>query len=263
MEIAGAALGTLIARSMEFLVTFIYILVIDKDLGLRLKHLLRAPSRLLYRNYFRLGAPVLVSDSLLGLGGTLVSIVLGNMGAAVVASNAICQVIDRLFTVVIQGVSNASSIMIGNTIGKGQKEYAMEQAETFYLLGILFGAISAVLVFIIGPISISFYNLQPDTVVIARQLMYAYVVIVFFQAIQSVMTKGVLRGGGDTKFLMKADILFMWLVSIPLGALGGLVLGWPAWLTMICLRIDYIIKSAWCIFRLFSGKWIHEVEFFS
>ncbi len=263
MEIAGAALGTLIARSMEFLVTFIYILVIDKDLGLRLKHLLRAPSRLLYRNYFRLGAPVLVSDSFLGLGGTLVSIVLGNMGAAVVASNAICQVIDRLFTVVIQGVSNASSIMIGNTIGKGQKEYAMEQAETFYLLGIMFGAISAVLVFIIGPISISFYNLQPDTVVIARQLMYAYVVIVFFQAIQSVMTKGVLRGGGDTKFLMKADILFMWLVSIPLGALGGLVLGWPAWLTMICLRIDYIIKSAWCIFRLFSGKWIHEVEFFS
>ena len=42
--------------------------------------------------------------------------------------------------------------------------------------------------------------------------MRAYAVIVFFQCIQSVMTKGVLRGGGDTKFLMKADILFMWLV---------------------------------------------------
>lgn len=260
MEIAGAALGTLIARAVKFLVIFGYLLFVDKKLGLRIKHLLRSPSKLFYRNYFRLGAPVLVSDSLLGLGSTLVSVILGNMGAAVVASNAICQVLDRLFTVVIQGVSSASGIIIGNTIGRGEKEYAMEEAETFYLFGIFFGAISAVLLLIVGPITISFYNLQADTVVIARQLMNAYVVIVFFQAIQSVMTKGVLRGGGDTRFLMKADILFMWLVSVPLGALGGLVLHWPAWLTMICLRIDFIIKSIWCIFRLFSGKWIHEVE---
>ena len=28
----------------------------------------------------------------------------------------------------------------------------------------------------------------------------------------------------------------------------------------ICLRIDYVIKSVWCIARLVSGKWIHEVE---
>jgi Na+-driven multidrug efflux pump len=88
--------------------------------------------------------------------------------------------------------------------------------------------------------------------------MYAYVVIVFFQAIQNVMTKGVLRGGGDTRFLLKADILFLWLASIPLGGIGGLILHWPAWVTMLCLRIDFVIKSVWCVSRLLSGKWIHE-----
>ena len=79
-----------------------YILLIDKKLGLRVKHLLKSPSAVFYKNYFRLGAPVLVSDALLGLGGNIVSIVLGHMGAAVVAANAICQVVDRLCTVVIQ-----------------------------------------------------------------------------------------------------------------------------------------------------------------
>jgi len=260
MEIAGAALGTLLARGTEFLVTFLYILVKDKELGLRIKHLLKAPSGMFYKSYFRLGAPVLVSDALLGLGGNLVSIVLGHMGAAVVASNAICQVIDRLFTVVIQGVSNASGIITGNTIGRGEKERALEQAETFYLLSIVFGVISAVMVFALGPLTISIYTLEDSTIVVARQLMNAYAVIVFFQAIQSVMTKGVLRGGGDTKFLMKADILFMWLASIPLGALSGLVLGWPAWLTMLFLRIDYVIKSVWCVSRMLSGKWIHVAD---
>lgn len=260
MEIAGAALGTLIARSAEFAVTFFYILVLDRDLGLRVKHLLKSPSALFYRNYFRLGAPVLVSDGLLALGDSMLSIVLGHMGAAAVAGNAICMVVQRLFTVVIQGISNASSIITGNTIGKGELEKAMEQGQTFYLLSILFGAINAVLVMIFGPMTIAMYKLEPETVVVTRQLMNAYVAIVFFQAIQSVMTKGVLRGGGDTRFLMMADILFLWLVSIPLGAFVGLVLGWPAWLTMLCLRVDFVIKSVWCVSRLLSGKWIRRVS---
>ena len=260
MEIAGAALGTLIARLTEFLATFIYILVMDKKLGFRLKHLLKAPSIQFYKNYLRLGAPVLLSDALLGLGLNLLSVVLGHMGAAVVAANSICQVIDRLCTVVIQGVSNASGIITGNTIGSGNRDLAMKQGETFYLLSMIFGAIASVMVFILGPMTISMYSLAPETVTMTRQLMNAYVVIIFFEAIQCVMTKGVLRGGGDTRFLLKADILFMWLVSIPFGAVGGLLLHWPAWLTLLCLRIDYIIKSFWCVSRLLSGKWIHSVE---
>lgn len=260
MEIAGAALGTLIARTSEWLVTFIYILCMDHKLGLRLRHLKKSPSSVFYRNYFRLGAPVLVSDALLGLGGNIVSIVLGHMGAAVVAGNAICQVVDRLCTVVIQGVSNASGIITGNTIGAGKKELAMRQGESFYLLSMFFGAVSALLVYLLGPLTISMYSLEPETVAVTEKLMHAYVVIVFFQAVQSVMTKGVLRGGGDTRFLMMADILFMWLVSIPLGGIGGLILHWPAWLTMLCLRADYVIKSVWCVSRLLSGKWIHEAE---
>lgn len=260
MEIAGAALGTLLARTAEFAATFIYILLIDQKLRLRLKHLLISPSSSFYKSYFSLGAPVLVSDALLGLGGNIVSIVLGHMGAAVVAGNAICQVIDRLCTVVIAGVSNASGIITGNTIGLGDKRRAMQQGETFYLLSIIFGAVSSALIFLFGPLTISVYHVSPETIRITHELMNAYVVIVFFQAIQSVMTKGVLRGGGDTKFLMKADILFMWLVSIPLGAAGGLIFAWPAWLTMLCLRADYVIKSVWCISRLLSGKWIHEVD---
>lgn len=260
MEIAGAALGTLIARGAEFITTFVYILGMDKSLGLRIRHLKKSPSKTFYRSYFRLGAPVLVSDSLLGLGGNIVSVVLGHMGAAVVASNAICQVVDRLCTVVIQGVSNASGIITGQTLGTGDRKKAMEQGETFYFFSIVFGALSALAVFVFGPMTIAVYSLNQDTIALVHQMMNAYVVIVFFQAIQSVMTKGVLRGGGDTKFLMKADILFMWLVSIPLGAAGGLLFGGPAWVVMLCLRADYVIKSVWCVSRLLSGKWIHIAD---
>ncbi len=259
MEIAGAALGTLIARSAEFAVTFIYVLRVDKSLGMKIRDFLKNPGLPIVKKYFTLGAPALISDGLLGLGNTSISIVMGRMGAAVVAANSVCQVIDRVFTVVIQGISNASSIVIGNTIGAGRKEEAMEQGQTFYLLSVIFGLVNGALVFLIGPFTLRFYNLQADTVIIAEQMMAAYGFITIFANIQSVMTKGVLRGGGDTKFLLKADILFMWIASIPLGIIVGPVLGGPGWLTIIALRIDYIIKSIWCISRLNSGKWIRNV----
>ena len=259
MEIAGAALGTLIARCTEFLVTFIYVLRIDQKLRLRLSDFWHNPAKALYKKYFQVGAPALVSDGLLGLGSTAISMVLGRMGSDVVAANSICMVVDRLFTVVVQGVSNASGIVTGNTIGEGQLDKAQEQGETFYFMSIMCGILSALLVSVGGPLTIRLYNLQPETIMVTRNMMYAYAVVMFFSAIQGIMTKGVLRGGGDTRFLLKADVLFMWLVSIPLGIFAGLILHAPGWVTVLCLRIDFAIKSFWCVSRLKSGKWIKNI----
>ena len=121
-------------------------------------------------------------------------------------------------------------------------------------------AFAAALVMSLGMITINAYNLSPSTVKIAREMMMAYTVIAFFQSIQSVMTKGVLRGGGDTRFLLVADVLFLWICSLPLGYFVGLVLNWPAWITILCLRIDWMIKSFWCLGRLNSRKWIRETK---
>ena len=73
------------------------------------------------------------------------------------------------------------------------------------------------------------------------------------------MTKGALRGGGDTRFLLAADVVFLWAVSIPLGYTSGILLGRPIFITSVFLRMDDIIKSVWCVSRLNDGKWIHEV----
>ena len=79
-------------------------------------------------------------------------------------------------------------------------------------------------------------------------------------AVADLRAKGVLRGGGDTRFLMIADIFFLWVASIPLGALAGLVWHLPTFWIYCFIRIDQVIKSFWCIFRLRSGKWIKKVS---
>lgn len=59
--------------------------------------------------------------------------------------------------------------------------------------------------------------------------------------------------------VIAAGVAFLRLASIPLGYVSGIVLGLPIFITTVFLRIDDIIKSVWCIGRLNSGKWIHNV----
>ena len=89
--------------------------------------------------------------------------------------------------------------------------------------------------------------------------MFSVSLMVVFQATQSMLTKGILRNGGDTRFLMVADIAFMWLASIPLGALAAYVWGLSAFWINFLLRIDYIIKTVWCTIRMTKKKWMHGV----
>lgn len=259
MEIEGAAVGTLISRTFEFCFICGYFVFIDKKMGYRLKHLTMKCSDLL-GEYIRVGLPVLVSDGLLSLGNSAVAMVMGRIGSGFVSANAITSVTQQLSTVFIQGISNASAIITGHTLGDGEVEKAKKQGITFMALGIIIGVLAGLFVIGTGELIIGFYNITDETHAIASQLMDAVGFILIFQAANSILTKGVLRGGGDTKFLMVADILFLWVAAIPLGALSGLVWHMPAFWIFTFLKIDQIIKAVWCIFRLYSGKWIKVIH---
>lgn len=259
MEVAGAAVGTLIARIFEAAVIVGYLLFKDKKICFRIKDMLMSTNSL-FGEYFRICIPVLVSDAILAIGNNSVAMVIGHLGATFVAANAITTVTQQLSTVVIQGVSQAGAIVTGQTLGFGDKEKTMNQGWMFLGLGFGLGTISALFIMITSNPIIGTYNVSQETVEIAKQLMLAISIIMIFQASNSIMTKGVLRGGGDTKMLMLTDNVFLWVVSIPLGILAGFVFKWPAFWIYVCLKSDQIIKTVWCIFRLKSEKWIKKIS---
>lgn len=260
LGVMGAAVGTLIARAVEFGFCTVYLLKKEKILRYRPSGLLKLPGRELFGEFRRLGMPAIISDSLLALAASAISIILGHMGKEIVSAYAIVTVVDRMATVAIQGVSSASGVVIGQTVGEGAFDRAQKEAWTFLILSVLVGTVGAVLVLFLGEWSVSLYEITASTAEITVRMMEASAIVVFFQAIQSALSKGILRGGGDTKFLMIADIIFQWVASIPLGALAGLVLGLDPFWVLIALRIDFIIKSVWLVFRLRSGKWIHKAK---
>lgn len=259
MEIGGAALSTLIARIFEICFICGYLFFVDKRIGYRLSDL-KMKCKDMFGEYVRISIPVLISDGLLALGNNAVAMVMGHIGKAFVAANSVTMVVQQLSNVLTVGISNASGIITGHTMGEGNYKKAHKQGYTFIIIGFLIGFLAALIIFVLKNPIISYYQVSSEAKLIADELMNAILFIVIFQSVSSILTKGVLRAGGDTRFLMAGDILFLWIASVPLGALAGLVFHWPAFWIYTFLKIDQVIKCVWCIFRLHSGKWLKKIE---
>ena len=258
MQIAGAALGTVLARIVEFAIIAGYFFFRERHIQYRIRDLF-CSVRDLIPVYFRFSVPVIFSDFLLGTGNSMVSVVIGHISTSFVAANSIVTMIQRLSSVMTQGVGQASAVLTGNRVGNGEVEKAVEEGRTMIVLSFLLGLVTGGIILLIGPAIINAYSIPAQTRDIAMQLLAAISLMVVFQSLQSVLTKGILRGGGDTRYCMIVDAGFLWLVSIPFGWIGGVMIGTSAFITYILLKLDWIIKVVLCLRRFHSRVWIKKV----
>lgn len=259
LGIAGAAVGTLISRLLEFVITFGYLFG-TRRLGFTPRDLVGGLDPVLLRTFVTTGVPPIISDGMFTVGDNILSVILGHMGAAVVSGQAITLATMRFCTAFLMGLSNASSVMIGQAVGRGERAAVQRQSRTFFLLSVAGGLAGGALIEAVSPFVVGMYDLSPQAVDATMQMMHAMSLLMVFQAAQSVMSKGVLRGGGDTRFLMAADLVFMWGLNIPFGYLAGLRWGWAPFWVFICLKLDTICKTVLCGWRLVGGNWVRDVN---
>jgi Na+-driven multidrug efflux pump len=73
------------------------------------------------------------------------------------------------------------------------------------------------------------------------------------------MVVGICRAGGDTVFCAVYDVAFMWLLALPLAAAASFVFHAPISLIYLCLMCEDVFKMLLGLWRLKSGKWLHNV----
>ena len=259
LELVGAAVGTIIARAFEFLYVFGYFATRDRKFGFRLKHF-ALPSGGLRSQYIKFSIPVLVSDMLLGLSLSLTNVVYGHMSAEIASAGSISGSLIQVISTINVGWSGAAAIVIGNTIGEGDMERARREGNSYIIMSFLFGlAVIVPIMLLEGPYT-SMYNIQPGTADLVHTMLTITYFMLPIQTVAYVISKGILRGGGDTRFLLMADSSCVWFISLPLGALAAFV--WhmsPAWVYFF-LRVEFPLKGIVCFIRYCTGKWIKEIR---
>jgi len=259
MGIAGAAIGTVAARFVELILFLVYILKFEKNFAFRLRNLISVKAKSISKSFMKHGFPVVVNEVFWSLGFFILGMVIGRMGREFVAANAIGALMIQFTGMIIFSFASANAVIVGNIIGEKQYDRAQQIASGMLGVSLIVGVIGFVFIQIIRVPFVNFYELSETARIYALQITNIISFFVVFMALDSISMMGALRGGGDAKFVMIVDVIFMWAISIPLGILTGLVLGWPVWIVFIILRSDSFFKAMAVLWRVSSGKWIKNV----
>lgn len=259
LEVVGAAIGTAVGLLVQALVVCGYFFFREQDIGYRLRDL-KTDCKGIRREYLHISLPVLVSDGLLALGSSVISMVMGHMGPAFAAANSVTVVVLQVSTVLHHGLAGAAGVITGHTLGEGERERAQAQSCDFVAMAVWLGLGASVVIALLRRPILGYYHVSGDAAAMADKLLRILPLFVTVQSVNGVLTKGVLRAGGDTAFLVAADNLFLWLVSIPLGLLSAFVWGWNAVLVYELMKVDQLLKLVWCMARLRSGKWRKNIK---
>lgn len=258
MGIAGAAIATVFARFWETVIIGTYLFKYEKGINFSPKDLLRTDAGIV-KLYMQHSAPVLLNEIVWSSGNFILGIIVGRMGREFVAANSISGLMMQFAGIVIFGISASAGTIVGNAIGAGNYDKAREYANGMLIVSALMGLLGGTAILIIRQPIIAFYEISDLARMYAGQLTLAVAGLVVFQSIALVSMMGTLRGGGDTRFVMVMDVIFVWLVAVPLGFITGLVLKWPVALVYIVLKSEDIFKTMVVLRRVPRGKWIRDV----
>ena len=241
MGIQGAALATLISRSVELLIILVYIFVIDKKLKIKPLDLILFDFTYL-RDYINVAAPVVVSGALWGIAQAAQTAVLGHISAGVIAANSIAVIIFQIFAVVGMSCANVGSVVMGKTVGEGKLSLVRSYSKTMQAIFLILGVTSAVLLFSFKDIIVSFYSVSEETKRLAIQFITVLSVSTIGTCYEYPVESGIIAGGGHTKYQAYVDNLFMWLWTIPSACLSAFVFHYPPVITFCFLKSDQLIK---------------------
>ena len=255
LGIQGAAVATLTARVMEAVIMVVYVRFIDKRLKIRFLELFRTNKQLL-ADFFRYGLPVMGGDISWGTIGIIKVSILGRLGESVMAANNISVILYSVITVMVWSTSGASSVIIGKTVGSKDYDKVKQYARTMQFLFACLGIIAGVTLFASRDLFISFFNFSPETQIYARQFMTILSLSVVFTSYHAPCFTGIIRAGGDTKFVFIVDTIVSWCLVLPMAFLAAFVFNAPPWVVFLCIFSDQFYKWIIAFIKTNRFKWI-------
>jgi MATE family multidrug resistance protein len=172
------------------------------------------------RRLLALGVPAAAHMSLeIGV-FALATALIATIDARSLAAHQIAMNAASLTFMVPLGISSAAAVRVGNELGRGRPDLAARAGWTAIALGAAFMSCAAVAFLTVPQWIARAYT--PDRAVIDASVALLAIAAVFqlFDGVQ-IVSAGALRGAGETKSPMLANLFFYWFIGLPVGwALG-------------------------------------------
>jgi putative MATE family efflux protein len=230
LEVAGAAIATVIARSAELLAYLVYIVVTKPPFYVKFTKMLAVNFKL-FVTILRKSGIIFLTDMSWVLTETVMTAVYnGRGGAEIVSGMAAGWTIANLFFLVFGAIHTSTGVIVGGTLGRNELDLARLQARWLRSGALILGFAVAFLEFAsVALIPLVFGNLSPGSRLVTRYLLW---VIACYMPVWTYLNAqfATARAGGDAVMGVWVDAgvnilfflpgIFLLAIFTPLGPVG-------------------------------------------
>ena len=260
MGASGAAIATLIARIVEMLFLIFFTHKHHKKFNFveGVFKSVYVPKRII-KNVLIKGTPLIFNELLWSLGTTLLLRIYSNRGTDILKAFSISSTTTNLFYIIFGAMASAISIMVGQSLGAGNLEEAVDNDRKLIMFSVIVCFIFGIILACIAPIIPMLYkDTSQDVRKLATSLMFviAGCMIIFSFNTSCFYT---LRAGGVTFVTFLFDSLFVWVVSLPLALVLVKLTDASIVLVYFVVQITEIIKSVIGYLLIKSKIWVKNL----
>ena len=260
LGVAGAAWGTLVARAIQMLFILAWIYWRNHGFALRWSHFQEALVGRVVKRFVAFSLPLMVNYGIWGLGNATYHVLTGYAGTHALAVMGVIVPIESAFFALFVGLANASAVMVGRSLGADNQEEAWRLHKIFDRLTIILVVFLALVLWSMRPWILGFFDqVQEPAASLLNQTLMIFSVLVWIKVLNMVRIIGVLRAGGDNRFVLITDFTVMWLIGLPVVAYAIFGLGLPFLLLYTLMFVEDAFKFVPTWWRIGKRRWMNNL----
>ena len=256
LGVVGAAMATVLSRFVECGIVMLW----------THRHRQRAPYiRGLYRSLrvpagllkqiLVLGTPLLLNELLWSGGMTVLNQCYSLRGLEVVSSFNISSTVGNLFFCAFIAMGNSISIMIGQLLGAGELERAVDEDRKLIAFSLVLSVAVGLLMALVAPLIPQAYNTTDTVKALAEKLLLIYAAMMPLYSYTN-SCYFTLRSGGKTLITFVFDSLFVWVVCIPVAFVLSRYTQMPILPMYAIVELTNLIKCGIGFVMVRQRKWV-------
>lgn len=270
----GAAIATVVSQIVNFGIMFVMCMKyrhlfekksdtkaqLEAQMDNRTFHGVVGGHHFCWKQYMEMLLPILVCELLWSLGENVYTIIYGHLGTDSCAAMTLINPIQGLMIGALCGLSQAASVIVGKRLGNKSYDEAYDEAKKLIWYGLIGAICLSVVIVCTRSLYVSIYQVEENVKELTKQILLAYALVAPFKVLNMILSGGIIRSGGKTKYVMYIDMIGTWGFGVPLGLLSAFVFKLSIPYVYFILSLEECVRFAISVAVFKKKKWMQSLS---
>lgn len=249
---AGAAISTCTSRIIAVIAAAVYFYVVIKG-SFSLRYLVPFPKKIL-KELLKLGIPTAGENISYECSQLVIAAFVNTMGIIAIDTRIYANMLSMFTYMIAFAAAVATQILVGHSVGGGDYDFAYKRVLKTLRLGLIVSMSIAVVNWLVSPITFHIFTGNDEVIKLGSTVMFIAVILELGRTTNIIIINS-MKAAGDVKFPTALAIFSMWILSVLLSYILGIVLGMGLVGVWIGMAVDEIFRGIIVLIRWIKGSW--------